>query len=172
VEKITSAGTVTVANDWDPETLYFWKRDGIANSKITIKWDTTNAAPGMYRIRHYGHWKSVNYLPRSKMKSWLILVGAKVPVLDPVAAAPEAEGPLLMMRGVLRRRPPTRDGPMSIVAATAEIEVVVIAVWIAVAEVAARLEAAAVVAAAAVAAAVDTAVGPRLDAMIAAFTVT
>ena len=58
VEKVTSSGTVTVANDWDPETRYYWKRDGIANSKITIKWDTTNAAPGTYRIRHYGHWKS------------------------------------------------------------------------------------------------------------------
>jgi neutral ceramidase len=58
VEKVTSSGTVTVANDWDPETRYYWKRDGIANSKITIKWDTTNATPGTYRIRHYGHWKS------------------------------------------------------------------------------------------------------------------
>jgi neutral ceramidase len=58
VEKITSTGTTTVANDWDPETKYIWQRDGIANSKITIKWDTTNAAPSTYRIRHYGHWKS------------------------------------------------------------------------------------------------------------------
>ena len=58
VEKITPTGTVTVANDWDPETRYYWKRSGIANSKITIKWDTTDAAPGTYRIRHYGHWKS------------------------------------------------------------------------------------------------------------------
>jgi neutral ceramidase len=58
VEKIASTGTTTVANDWDPETKYIWQRDGIANSKITIKWDTTNAAPGTYRIRHYGHWKS------------------------------------------------------------------------------------------------------------------
>ena len=58
VEKINSPGAGIVANDWDPETRYYWKRDGIANSKITIKWDTTNAAPGTYRIRHYGHWKS------------------------------------------------------------------------------------------------------------------
>jgi neutral ceramidase len=58
VEKITPTGTVTVANDWDPETRYYWKRSGIANSKITITWDTTDADPGTYRIRHYGHWKS------------------------------------------------------------------------------------------------------------------
>ncbi|MCU0597871.1 MAG: neutral/alkaline ceramidase [Desulfobacterales bacterium] len=58
VEKSTSSGWVAVANDWDPETKYIWKRDGIANSKITIKWDTTGAAPGTYRIRHFGHWKS------------------------------------------------------------------------------------------------------------------
>lgn len=58
VEKITPTGTITVANDWDPETRYYWKRSGIANSKITITWDTTDAEPGTYRIRHYGHWKS------------------------------------------------------------------------------------------------------------------
>lgn len=58
VEKITSSGTVTVANDWDPETRYYWKRDGIAYSKVTVTWDTTNAAPGTYRIRQFGHWKS------------------------------------------------------------------------------------------------------------------
>ncbi|HQG66293.1 MAG: neutral/alkaline ceramidase [Smithella sp.] len=58
VEKITPTGAVTVANDWDPETRYYWKRSGTANSKITIEWDTTDAVPGTYRIRHYGHWKS------------------------------------------------------------------------------------------------------------------
>lgn len=58
VEKITPTGTVTVANDWDPETRYYWKRSGVAYSKITITWDTTHAEPGTYRIRHYGHWKS------------------------------------------------------------------------------------------------------------------
>ncbi len=58
VEKNTSSGWVTVANDWDPETKYIWKRDGIAYSKVTIKWDTANASPGTYRIRHFGHWKS------------------------------------------------------------------------------------------------------------------
>lgn len=47
-----------VANDWEPETVYKWERNGIANSRITIKWDTTGAAPGLYRIRHLGHWKS------------------------------------------------------------------------------------------------------------------
>jgi len=51
-------GSTVIANDGDPVTRYYWKRDGIANSKITIKWDTSTAAPGEYRIRHFGHWKS------------------------------------------------------------------------------------------------------------------
>ena len=49
---------VAVAHDWDPETRYRWQRDGIAYSKVTITWDTSNAATGEYRIRHFGHWKS------------------------------------------------------------------------------------------------------------------
>ena len=47
-----------VARDWDPETKYRWARNGTAYSKITIEWDTANAAPGTYQIKHYGHWKS------------------------------------------------------------------------------------------------------------------
>jgi neutral ceramidase len=39
--------------------VYRWKRDGIANSKVTITWTIPpNAAPGKYRIRHFGNWKS------------------------------------------------------------------------------------------------------------------
>jgi neutral ceramidase len=52
-------GYTTVANDWDPETVYHWQRSGIANSKVTISWTIpANAAPGKYRIRHFGNWKS------------------------------------------------------------------------------------------------------------------
>ncbi|RJP39852.1 MAG: alkaline ceramidase [Desulfobacteraceae bacterium] len=52
-------GYTPVAKDGDPETVYRWKRDGIANSKITITWKIPpNAAPGKYRIRHFGNWKS------------------------------------------------------------------------------------------------------------------
>jgi neutral ceramidase len=52
-------GYTPVAKDGDPETMYRWKRDGIANSKVTITWKIPpNAAPGKYRIRHFGNWKS------------------------------------------------------------------------------------------------------------------
>jgi neutral ceramidase len=47
-----------VARDWNPETELRWKRDGIAYSKITIRWRTENASRGMYVIRHYGYEKS------------------------------------------------------------------------------------------------------------------
>lgn len=52
-------GYTTVANDWDPQTVYHWERSGIANSKVTISWTIPlSAAPGKYRIRHFGNWKS------------------------------------------------------------------------------------------------------------------
>jgi len=59
VEKLSNGAFVPVARDWDPQTTYQWQRDSIANSKITITWDTTNAAPGTYRIRHKGDHKSL-----------------------------------------------------------------------------------------------------------------
>lgn len=58
VEKWSNGAFIPVARDWDPETTYAWARDGVANSKITITWDTTAAEPGIYRIRHKGNWKS------------------------------------------------------------------------------------------------------------------
>ena len=58
VEKIVNGSAVPVAKDWDPETTYQWKRNGVSCSKITITWDTDNAAPGTYRIRHLGNAKS------------------------------------------------------------------------------------------------------------------
>lgn len=59
VEKLSSGVFVPVARDWDPQTTYQWQRDSVANSKITITWDTTGAAPGTYRIRHKGDSKSL-----------------------------------------------------------------------------------------------------------------
>lgn len=59
VQRLVNGAWVTVARDWDPETRYIWQRDGIANSKVTIEWDIpADAAPGQYRLRHSGHWKS------------------------------------------------------------------------------------------------------------------
>jgi neutral ceramidase len=48
-----------IARDGDPETVYHWRRSGVANSKVTISWTIPDdAAPGQYRIRHFGNWKS------------------------------------------------------------------------------------------------------------------
>ena len=53
------SGYTPVAYDWDIETVYRWQRSGVANSKVTISWTIpANAAPGQYRIRHFGNWKS------------------------------------------------------------------------------------------------------------------
>jgi neutral ceramidase len=58
IEKLVGGVYVPVARDWDPETTYNWARNSIAYSRITITWDTANASPGTYRIRHKGNWKS------------------------------------------------------------------------------------------------------------------
>ncbi len=58
VERLVNGTYVPVARDWDPETTYAWKRDGISYSIITITWNTKEAEPGTYRIRHRGDWKS------------------------------------------------------------------------------------------------------------------
>ncbi|MBA4368860.1 MAG: alkaline ceramidase [Desulfobacterium sp.] len=48
-----------VANDWDPETVYEWQREGMDRSNVIIKWTIpADAEPGQYRIRHLGHWKN------------------------------------------------------------------------------------------------------------------
>ncbi len=48
-----------VANDWDPETIYEWQREGMDRSNVIIKWTIpVDVEPGQYRIRHLGHWKS------------------------------------------------------------------------------------------------------------------
>jgi neutral ceramidase len=59
VERINANGSTTVvARDWDPETKYQWKRNSVAYSHVTISWNTVHAEPGVYRLRHFGHWKS------------------------------------------------------------------------------------------------------------------
>jgi len=51
-----------VAYDWDWETTYTWARDHcFACSHNTVQWTIpSTAAPGTYRIRHDGTWKSVS----------------------------------------------------------------------------------------------------------------
>jgi neutral ceramidase len=60
VQKLENGIWNVVRHDWDPDTFYQWKRDGIANSLITVSWlteDTT--AAGTYRICQYGHGKQI-----------------------------------------------------------------------------------------------------------------
>lgn len=59
VEQKNGSAWKAVAFDWDPTTRYLWKRDGVANSKITIEWTIpASATAGEYRLRHIGYWKS------------------------------------------------------------------------------------------------------------------
>ncbi len=58
IEKIDGDKVTPVAYDWDPETRYRWNRESVSYSLITIEWNTCNAEPGTYRIRHMGDWKS------------------------------------------------------------------------------------------------------------------
>jgi neutral ceramidase len=52
---------ITIFNDNDPCTLYDWKRDFIANSKITITWNIPlDTKPGEYRICHFGDARDVS----------------------------------------------------------------------------------------------------------------
>jgi neutral ceramidase len=58
VQRLVNGAWTTVANDWDPETKYFWERNGIAYSKVTVEWAIPADAPaGTYRITHSGHYK-------------------------------------------------------------------------------------------------------------------
>lgn len=48
-----------VANDWNPETIYRWEREGTDRSNVIISWTIPeDTEPGQYRIHHYGHWKN------------------------------------------------------------------------------------------------------------------
>jgi len=60
VEKLDESGNLekVVARDRDPETIFRWKRSGLAGSVITVLWTIPEGTvPGAYRIRHYGHYK-------------------------------------------------------------------------------------------------------------------
>ncbi len=49
-----------IYTDRDPCTIYQWKRDFIANSKITITWNIPpDTKPGEYRLCHYGDAKEI-----------------------------------------------------------------------------------------------------------------
>lgn len=64
IQRKTPGGSwVTVATDNDWETRYLWKRDAcvptLACSRVTVEWTIpASAAPGTYRIRHDGNWRS------------------------------------------------------------------------------------------------------------------
>ncbi len=55
VKKRDGADWVTIYTDRDPCTIYQWKRDFIANSKITVTWNIpVGTEPGEYRLHHFG----------------------------------------------------------------------------------------------------------------------
>ncbi|HEY3447202.1 MAG TPA: neutral/alkaline non-lysosomal ceramidase N-terminal domain-containing protein [Myxococcales bacterium] len=63
VQRKVGTSWTTVAQDWDWETKYSWARNScvptFACSHVTIQWAIPQtAAPGTYRIRHDGDWKS------------------------------------------------------------------------------------------------------------------
>jgi len=63
VQRKVGTTWTTVANDWDWETKYQWKRNNcvptFACSHVTIEWNIpASATPGTYRLRHDGDWKS------------------------------------------------------------------------------------------------------------------
>ena len=59
VQKKEGSSWVTVANDWDWDTLYEWNRDGGDRSLIDITWNIPSTADtGTYRIMHLGNWKN------------------------------------------------------------------------------------------------------------------
>ena len=59
IERQSGSSWITVANDWDFETTYTWRREGIAYSQVDVEWRIpADAVPGTYRIRQFGDWKS------------------------------------------------------------------------------------------------------------------
>ena len=59
VQKKVGNSWVTKFQDRDTNTLMIWKRDGVANSKITIHFKiTSEVESGYYRIVHTGKWKN------------------------------------------------------------------------------------------------------------------
>lgn len=59
VEQLVNGNWVKVADDADWNTTYQWTRDGGDRSFNDVIWRIpTSAAPGYYRIRHFGDWKN------------------------------------------------------------------------------------------------------------------
>lgn len=59
IQKKVGNSWITKFQDRDTNTLMIWKRDGIANSKITIHFKiTSDVESGYYRIVHTGKWKN------------------------------------------------------------------------------------------------------------------
>ena len=59
VQKLEGSNWVTIANDWDWDTIYKWNRDGSDRSLIDITWNIPSTAQsGSYRIIHQGNWKN------------------------------------------------------------------------------------------------------------------
>ncbi|MFW7380850.1 MAG: neutral/alkaline non-lysosomal ceramidase N-terminal domain-containing protein [Oligoflexus sp.] len=60
VEMETAAGWEPKYFDWDHDTRLIWQRDGLANSKVLIRWRIDQQNPeGRYRICHSGQSKSL-----------------------------------------------------------------------------------------------------------------
>jgi neutral ceramidase len=60
VERWDPNGWQTVRYDWDPDTFYHWRRDGLASSVITVTWVTHGQTPaGTYRLCQNGHSKQI-----------------------------------------------------------------------------------------------------------------
>jgi neutral ceramidase len=60
VQLVNQDGSLTsVASDASWETKYQWERVGLAYSKVTLSWDSTNAAPGHYRFQTFGVSKDI-----------------------------------------------------------------------------------------------------------------
>lgn len=61
VQKKEGDKWITIYNDNDPSTIYEWKRDFIANSKITITWNIpADTKQGEYRICHFGDARDIS----------------------------------------------------------------------------------------------------------------
>lgn len=59
VERWQDGQWVAVAQDWDWETSYQWRREGLAYSVVDVVWRIPAGTPaGSYRLRHDGHWKN------------------------------------------------------------------------------------------------------------------
>jgi len=59
VQQLVGGSWITVANDWDWDTLYKWNREGLDLTRVDITWNIPlDAQTGSYRIVHQGDWKN------------------------------------------------------------------------------------------------------------------